>query len=82
MATSTFEPRAVQACSACGSVDLHHFDPEFEDEVAAVECRDCGWERQPCADCGRPCYYDEAMLDYRHAETPERGCFLIAPEEA
>lgn len=39
---------------------------------------------EPCADCGRPRYYDyEATPErYRHRTEPERGCFLIEAEPA
>jgi hypothetical protein len=33
-----------------------------------------------CNDCGRLCYWDEDRKDYRHAEQPDVGCFLIAAE--
>jgi hypothetical protein len=42
---------------------------------------DCpGSDEDHCNDCGRPIVWDEGRQDYRHAEEPERGCFLIAAE--
>lgn len=61
---SEFDPNEAQDREDDRDDDREHFDDDGEF----------------CGDCSRATVWDEKMMQYRHLDEPERGCFLIRPE--
>lgn len=58
------------------NTDVEEWDTDTLGELMQEE-----FDVRPCADCGRPCHWVEAICDYQHIPANAPDCFLISSRE-